>query len=179
VNELERVASLVAQRNEIDLEIAAITRRPVVAGHLGEWIASRIFDIELEQSATARAIDGRFRSGPLAGETVNVKWYGRLEGLLDMTTDESLDHYLVLAGPRGAAITSYGSTRPLVIKSVFVIESRPLLEDLAARGRKVGTAASVRREWWDRSQIYPEARHPKLTIDARQRAMLALFGLPR
>jgi hypothetical protein len=39
----------------------------VTAGHLGEWIASVVFDIELESSASAKGIDGRFRSGPLRG----------------------------------------------------------------------------------------------------------------
>ncbi len=39
---LNRVADLVRQRNTIDTKIAAITDHPVVAGHLGEWIAAEI-----------------------------------------------------------------------------------------------------------------------------------------
>ena len=108
--EVKQIAGLVRRRNEIDAAIAAITHRPPVAGHLGEWIASRVFEIELENLAVAPAIDGRFRSGPLVGQTVNVKWYGKLEGLLDMTADPALDMYPVLAGPRGPAATSRGST---------------------------------------------------------------------
>jgi hypothetical protein len=176
MDELRNVAALVSRRNEIDAEIAAITRRPVVAGHLGEWIASRVFDIQLETSAVTRAIDGRFRSGPLRGQSVNVKWYGKLEGLLDVTQDPALDHYLVLAGPRAPATTSYGSSRPLVIQSVFVVDAKALLEDLVTRGRKIGVASSVRREWWERSEVYPTPRHPALQLSEDQRSILALFA---
>src|SRR5207253_2093223 len=86
-----QVAALVRARNAIDERIAAITHRPVVAGHLGEWLAAQIFEIQLEPNAAAAGIDGRFTSGPPEGKTVNVKWYGKREGLLDMTSSELLD----------------------------------------------------------------------------------------
>lgn len=109
-DQIRRVASLISERNLVDAEIAAIPNRPVVSGHLGEWIAARIFDIELEDSAVAKAIDGVFRGGPLRGKTVNVKWHGKEEGLLDVSEDPALDVYLVLAGPRGAVQASRGGT---------------------------------------------------------------------
>ena len=65
LEQLERVAALIAERNAVDAEIGAITGRPVVAGHLGEWIAAQIFDITLESSAVAKGIDGHFASGAL------------------------------------------------------------------------------------------------------------------
>lgn len=49
-------------------------RQAVSTGHLGEWITSRIFDIQLEAYPSAKGIDARFRSGPLRESTVNVKW---------------------------------------------------------------------------------------------------------
>ena len=107
-DEVAHIARLLSQRNAIDDTIAAVIRRPMAAGHLGEWIAAQVFDIELEQSAVTAAIDGQFRSGPLQGCTVNVKWYQKLEGLLDMSESSALDYYLVLTGPRSAALTSRG-----------------------------------------------------------------------
>src|SRR3954468_6051695 len=103
--DLEHVAALIRERNGIDAEIGGITGRPVVAGHLGEWIAAQVFDIELERSAVAKGIDGHFRAGPLAGRSVNVKWYGKREGLLDLTEDFDADFYLVLTGPPAAAVS--------------------------------------------------------------------------
>jgi hypothetical protein len=50
---------LLRDRNTIDAKIATIIGRPMTAGHLGEWIAARIFGMALEPSATATAIDGR------------------------------------------------------------------------------------------------------------------------
>ena len=73
--DVRMIASLLHERNAIDERIAGVIGRPMTAGHLGEWIAAQIFDIELEASAVTAAVDGQFRSGPLLGRTVNVKWY--------------------------------------------------------------------------------------------------------
>jgi hypothetical protein len=123
-------------RNSVDAEIAVITGRPMTSGHLGEWIASRVFDIELEPSAAATAIDGRFRSAPLAGRTVNVKWYLKREGLLDMSSSPVLDSYLVLTGPASAAASSRESTRPWSVDAVYLFDAHELHDEQAARERK-------------------------------------------
>jgi hypothetical protein len=149
---------------------------PVVAGHLGEWIAAQIFDIELESSAVAKAIDGRFRSGPLAGKTVNVKWYGKEEALLDVSQDPVLDCYLVMTGPRGAAASSRGSTRPLLITSVYLFDARGLLRELRERGVKIGVATSITRAQWTAAEIYPDATNRALSLAAAQEAILALYA---
>src|SRR6266576_4971028 len=61
---LKQVAGLLRQRNAIDNEIASIIQRPMTSGHLGEWVASQIFDIELEVLANEPGFDGKFKSGP-------------------------------------------------------------------------------------------------------------------
>jgi hypothetical protein len=91
---LAELGALLRERNVVDERIGRLIGRPMTAGHAGEWIASQIFDIELEPGATAKAIDGRFRSGVLAGKSVNVKWYLKREGILDMTEAPELDYYL-------------------------------------------------------------------------------------
>lgn len=102
--QLAEVAELLRERNLIDERLAQVLGRPPEKGHTSEWIASRIFDIALETSASHKAIDGRFRSGPLAGRTVNVKWMLKREGGLDMTESADLDYYLVLTGPTATAM---------------------------------------------------------------------------
>ena len=57
--DLAQVARL-RELNLVDQQIGRLINRPMTAGHAGEWIASRIFDIELEPSAVAKAVDGRF-----------------------------------------------------------------------------------------------------------------------
>jgi hypothetical protein len=70
---LARAATLLRERNAIDVELARLIHRPMTSGHLGEWIAAQIFGIELEESAVAAGIDGRFRSGPcMAAEDSTV-----------------------------------------------------------------------------------------------------------
>ena len=172
---IRRIAQLLHERNAIDAEIATVMRRPMTSGHLGEWIASEIFDIELEPSAVAAGIDGSFRSGPLQGRTVNIKWYLKREGLLDTSESVRLDYYLVLAGPLSAAASSRGSTRPWCIEAVFLFDARQLRAEQAERGVKRGVASSVVKRQWEAAEIFPAPGNPIVTISPLQAKMLELF----
>ena len=165
---LTRVAVLLRERNAIDGEIARLIQRPMTSGHLGEWIAAQDFDIQLETSAAAAGIDGRFRSGPLKDRTVNIKWYLKREGLLDTTESAVLDYYLVLTGPRSAAESSRGSTRPWCIQAVFLFDARQLRTDQIRRGVKRGVASSVINQQWAAAEIHPSASNPQLPVTPHQ-----------
>jgi hypothetical protein len=166
---------LLRARNAIDAGIGQLIRRPMTAGHAGEWIAARIFDIELEQSAVAKAIDGRFRSGRLASRSVNVKWYLKRENILDMTTDPALDYYLVLSGPKASAHDDR-TLRPWLVEAVFLFDAPALLAQQQARGVKTGVAAGVREEQWLAAEVYPTQRCRDLILSAEQRDLLRLFS---
>jgi len=71
---VEALADLLRRRNELDADIALLIGRPATQGHIGEFIAAKVFGIELEAGATHKASDGRFASGPLAGKSVDVKF---------------------------------------------------------------------------------------------------------
>jgi hypothetical protein len=175
---MTRIAELLARRNEIDAEIASIMKRPMATGHLGEWIAARVFNIRLEDSATAPGIDGRFLSARLADRTVTVKWYLKDEGLLDVSTAVTPDFYLVLAGPKAPAVSSKGSHRPWVIERVYLLDGASLMAQLGATGCRIGVATSVRQAIWKASEIYPLPTNPDLPLEPYQRAMLGRF-LPK
>jgi hypothetical protein len=163
---------LLRERNAIDKKIAAIIGRPMTAGHLGEWIAATIFGITLEQSAAAAAFDGRFASGPLQGRSVNVKWYLKREGLIDLTESHTLDYYLVLTGPAAPATHSRGSVRPWCLESVYLFDARKLLAELRQRGVKIGIATSVRAAQWSAAEIYPQQHNDALIVQPDQIALL-------
>jgi hypothetical protein len=173
--DLARIAELLRQRNHIDKQIAEITQRPMASGHLGEWIAARVFDIELETSASRVAIDGHFTTGSLQGKTVNIKWYLKREGMLDMTTTGWPDYYLVMTGPASSAVSSRASTRPWRIHSVYLFDVARLDADQRARGVRVGTAASVPNRWWEAAEVFPRANNPLLCVSPQQAAMLEPF----
>lgn len=175
--ELQELASLLARRNELDRKIGAVVGRPAAVGHLGEFIAAGIFGIVLEQSASARGFDGRFVGGPLAGQTVNVKWYPAFQRCLDLKATHGPDVYLVLAGPRATNGTSRDAFYPLVIETVYVFDAAALLSEQRTRGVQVGTASSVLASQWTAAEVYPTARSPLLALNADQRAALALFRL--
>lgn len=152
---VRRVADLLRRRNAIDAELASIIDRPAEKGHVGEWLASVLFDIELERSAANPSWDGRFRSGPHAGRTVDIKWYARREGLLDINPATLPDCYLVLTGPPGAADSSRGASRPWIVTDAFLFETEALLQELRGRGVAIGIATSVRQDLWERSRCRP------------------------
>lgn len=106
---------------------------------------------------------------------MNIKFYPKLEGLLDMRPDGVPDYYLVLAGPRTAAMSSRGQTRPVAIEAVFLLEGAVVVDDLTTRGRKIGIASSVRRTQWDAAEIFPRQVNTRLLLSAEQRAMVELF----
>lgn len=123
--ELRELVSLLVQRNRIDEAIARLVGRPATPGHIGEFIAAAIFGIQLFESATNRGADGVFTTGPLQGRTVNVKLYGKQEGMLAVRADAIPDYYLVLTGPKSGAVSSRGQTRPMVIQYASSSAVRP------------------------------------------------------
>ena len=176
MHDLAKLAALISRKNAVAEEIAAIIRRPALIGHVGEYIASRIFGIYLEESAVSKGIDGRFADGPLAGASVNIKWYTKHEGLLDITPEALPDYYLVLAGPKAPAVSSRGSIRPWLIRSVFLFDAKVLVKKLEERPVKIGVATSVTRAVWQEAEVYPTQRSGELILTEEQREILLLFG---
>lgn len=174
--ELTRLAELLRVKNAADAEIARLVGRPCQLGHVGEWIAGAIFDIQLHDSATDIGSDGVFLSGSWRGRSVNVKWYTRREGLDVHLGASPPDLYLVLAGPRGTATSSRGGSRPWVISSVYALDHNAVVAELRARGVGIGAESSLRRETWEAAEVYPEPASNLLTLSPEQRNALALFA---
>ena len=183
-DDLRPLASLIEQRNKIDDEVASIIGRPAHSGHIGEFVAARIFDIKLNESASHKAIDGHFASGPLAGKSVDIK-YSKGDGTLNVKpnpvpdSDSGPDFYLVMTGPRTPAQSSRGKVHPWVIETVYLFDRRELIQRLRDNGVSIGVATSVRRCLWDAAETYPRATNRALPLTPCQRDMLALFGVQR
>jgi hypothetical protein len=174
---LARLASLIKQRNENEVLITAITNRPASIGHIGEYIASKIFNIALETNATKSVSDGKFVGGNLDSKTVNIKWYGKREGLLDMTPVPP-DFYLVMSGPMGNQLKSRGKTRPWCIEHVHLFYGPELTEAILKKGSKPGIATSIKKEYWDQAELWPEQKSRALVLEETQKSALNMF-LPR
>lgn len=176
MDSLKKLSTLIDERNTIGKRIAAVIGRPATLGHVGEFIASIIFDIRLEDSASVKAIDGYFRSGDLSGKSVNVKSYGKQESILDITPDHLPDYYLVLTGPRSVQMSSKGDIRPWLIEYVYFFDAYDLVAKLRNRGVKVGTASSIRKLDWEDAEVYPKQTNHILMIGQHQKEMLKLFS---
>lgn len=175
MDELPRLAGLIRRRNSLEYEITAIIGRPAAIGHIGEYIASRIFNISLEKSASFKSIDGRFLDGPLESRSVNIKWYAKLEGVLDITPDALPDYYLVMTGPK-SNVTSYDRVRPWTIDYVFLFDAHNLVGELIQRNTKIGIATSIRNVLWKNAEIFPGSTNSAYVLSTKQREALGLFG---
>jgi hypothetical protein len=176
MDDLIHLAKLVQQRNLVEREITALIGRPAGIGHIGEYIASKVFNIALEQSASHKSSDGYFADGLLQGQTVNIKWFAFREGILDITPASLPDHYLVLTGLKSGMMTSLGRVRPWTIDNVFLFYAQSLVNELKLQGVRIGTATSVRRHQWEKAEIYPASRNPLYQLSEAQRNALALFS---
>ena len=175
--EMRELAELIKRYNEIGKSISKEIGRPAIIGHVGEYIAYKVFEIELEQSGSKKAIDGHFHSGPLKGKSVNIKWYAKQERHIDIAPPpDRPDFYLVLAGPQNKEPSSKGKARPWLINNVFLFNASELLSGLEQPHIKIGVSTSVRKILWEEAEIYPNSRNPIYEITDSQRKLLALFG---
>lgn len=175
--ELAELAALLRERNALDARLGRLLNRPVNTGHIGEWIAARIFDVELENAANAAGYDGRFTTGDaLAGRSVNVKAYTKHEAILDINLSAPLDYYLVFTGRKAAGGSSRGTIRPFCIDAVFLFDAARLHNELKGRGVKIGVATGVRRVQWEAAEIYPRPHNGDLVVTDWQRRQLEMFA---
>jgi hypothetical protein len=65
---------------------------------------------------------------------VNVKWYPRRQGLIDVSASDRLDNYLVLVGPPFAPKSSGPGTRPWQSDVEYLFDLESLSAELIERG---------------------------------------------
>jgi hypothetical protein len=168
------VASLVRERNAIDAKLAQIMHRPMASGHLGEWLASQIFDIELEKSAVTRGWDGRFRSGPLHDRTVNIKWYSNVRALSTRSSPQrwTATWYWPARHPRRSlheAAPAPGTSTPCTCSAH--LNSTP--SSSPAVSSSASPPACAHKQWTN-AEIYPST-NPLLPMTPRQVELLGQF----
>lgn len=174
MSDLSQLASLLKSRNTIDSKIATLIGRLVQVQSVGEYIASVIFGIALEEPTPHQTSDGRFTRGPLAGHSVDVQWHIRHDGILHLKADPLPDYYLVFVGSKEATALHILSI-PWVIESVYLFDSYELYTALRERGVQVGKGTSITGPLWERAEIYPTQRNTRLMLSNEERAQIALF----
>lgn len=172
---LLQLAELIRARNTIHTEIAALIGRPALPGHVGEFLASEVFGIDLHSSAVHPGNDGLFTQAPDMGSSVNIKWYLAFCGLLDLNPVQRPDYYLVLTGPKLPPASSTKTDQRWLIRSVYLFQTATLFGELETRGVKIGIATSVRQAQWTAAEVYPQANNPLLPLTDEQRSLLSLF----
>ena len=127
-------------------------------------------------SASKKGVDGWFLDGPLRGRAVNIKIYGKREGLLNITLRNLADYYLVMTGSQSQPVTSKGTVRPIVISNVYLFNMKKLLGELKKRGVKIGVATSVAKKYWDEAEIYKSQTNKELILTVDQRRCWEYFS---
>lgn len=172
--ELQQLVRLLRERDELDARITRIVGRSARPGDVSEFVAARVFDIRLAVNTVQAGHDGMFRSGPLSGQTVNVKLYGDARAGIDIGS-HPCDYYLVLSGP--PRFSAKVAPPRWSISAVHLFETDHLLRTLRGRGTRVGIATGIRRADLEASQIYPETGElAPLQLTDHQHRLLKLFG---
>lgn len=173
MDDLPWLASLIKSRNTIDQKMATLIGRPAQVGNVGEYIASAILKISLEEGGKHRGFDGRFTHGPLTGQTVDIQWHPKQDGQLGIKQDALPDYYLVLTGPSSS---SPSIANPWIIESLYLFNARELLNALRERGVQIGSGTSITGPLWERAEIYPVPRNTRLVLSEEERRLLVLFS---
>jgi len=173
---LDTLSALVLEHNKIAEQITHVIGRPAQLGHVGEYLASSLFDVELAPAANNRLVDGHFRGGLLKGRSVDVKMYPVRENVLDMHETAIPDFFLVFAGPKGSAVSSKKKGRPWVIDGIYLFDAAAISAMLRAAGRRPGTGTSVAQSHWDVAEVYPRHECTLLDISEEHLAWLPSFG---
>lgn len=173
MNKLNRLASLIAQRNQMETEVSKLVGHPLVREHLGAYVAAEVFDIEPQAGEGESLWTGRFREGPLAGRTVAVQWIPRWDGTLSLDEGTPAEHLLVLAGPESLLRRDPGS--PWVIESVYRFHLPSLRGRMRDLRHPMGPRTHVPREDWEAARLHPQAPGERRLTEA-QGAALALFA---
>jgi len=177
MEEFQELVNAIKCLNTAGEVISRIIERPAEKGHTGEYIASRVFDIQLHPSAVQKDSDGFFTTGPLAGREVNIKWYAHCAWILDLKADAPSGlFYLILTGPVGTMGSSKGKLNPWVITRVYLFDGDALVSTLRSTGVKIGVASSVRQQLWHAAEVYPDSNCNLLTLTRQQKDLLALFS---
>ena len=173
---LNRLATLIAQRNQTETEVSDLVGHPLKPESLGAYVASQVFVIDPLEGAEHLPWTGRFREGSLAGKTVAVQWRLRWDGLLSLSEGTPAEYLLVLAGPEALLPPEKGdASAPWAIESVFLFHLPSLLASLRDLRRRIGPSAHIPRELWESARLLPEGEGAgRLTEEQKQ--ALALFS---
>jgi len=169
--DLVRLAEIIRSRNDTERRIAEIIKKRGDKGPVGEYIASRIFGIDLAKSGRQKGYDGIFENEPLTGSSVDVKFYPKQQWSIDINPKAWPDYLLVLAGPEKIDSNAH----LWLIKSVYLFDAKKLKKKLKQRGVKIGRPTSVAQELWRDAEIYPNAVSRFVTVSKEQRRMISLF----
>ncbi len=175
-DKLGYLAEFIRIRNVADQGIARFIGRAPHPDSIAAFVASRIFDIEL-QPTPGRA---RFRSGPFKDRSVQVQYASRNNGTLAMVkSDHPADHpdvYLVITGQRSDVTPVVDTVTPWVVTNVYLFRTEWIIDRLISHGIEIGTATHVPKHLWEQAAVYPKANPSLYPISSRQRSALELFA---
>lgn len=174
--DLPRLAELLRARNTVESNIANLLQCEVDLNIVGEQIAASIFGIRFVPATAPGQSAGVFTCPTLAGKTVEVRWYLRREGILNIHTDPAPDYTLVLAGPKFDPSEARALVDPWIITSAYLFHMPELFNMLRTRGVRIGPRISVNSHLWEQAEIFPSSPNSALVLTNEQLRLLQLFG---
>gem|GEM_PF-1480306 len=160
-DELSDFADALRRRRAADDDLSRILGLPVERWNLCELVTARALDVEVELSSVEWGQVGVFRSGPLAGSRVSVRFYSAMEPLRPTAPEPPCDHHVAILGPPDTRF-------PELIHGIYLFEVAWIFEEMERSG---GLMAQV-DEAWDAFKVFPGSFSPWKVIQSEARGLL-------
>jgi hypothetical protein len=161
-------ADALRRRRAADDDLSRILGRPVERWNLCELVTARALDVELELSSVEWGQVGVFRSGPLAGSRVSVRFYSSLEPLRPTGPEPPCDYHVAIKGPPDTRF-------PELIHRIYLFEVAGIPEEIERRG---GSMAQV-DETWDAFEVFPRSFSPWKVLQSDASGLLCQVEVRR
>lgn len=140
-DELSDFADALRRRRSADEELSRLLGHPVERWNLCELVAARALDLELARSDPKQGHLGTFRTGPLAGSRVNLRFYRVREPLRPPAPGWDCDYHVVLQG-------SPDAEEPETLQGVYLFDASSFLRELQRGGGR-------KKEAWKEAEVFP------------------------
>jgi hypothetical protein len=137
------------RRRTADEDLSRILGSPVERWNLCELVTARALDVEVELSSAEWGQVGVFRSGPLTGSRVSIKFYSAREYLCPTGPEPPCDYHVAIKGPPDTRL-------PELIHRIYLFEVAGLPEEMEGRGSSMAQVDDS----WDAFEIYPRSFSP-------------------
>ena len=170
----EKISSLIKIINAAKKDISDLIDRPSNIQSIGEGIAADILGINYEDTAPHLTRKGYFCKGPLKNKSVTIEWYLTKYSCINQLYN--VDFVVLMVGLDKYYRTPYEYPSPWLINSVYLLNLRPVLDEIDWIEKGQVVDIHIKNEEWKGLEIFPESNSPLMELSEEQKNMFRKFS---